>query len=479
MGRRPLLAFVLVAVAGIAGCGGSDDPPTITALTATPSPTPAMEDDRIIQPPAGTTPDAFVDDRMARMADLGVKVVRVSMLWHLIAPTRPADPANPADPAYDWSRYDPVVAAAQRRGMTVLFSVWSPPDWAADPVVPASSDTAGGGWKQRRPADPAAYGAFARAAATRYRQLTRWEAWNEPNITFYLRPQFEKQGDRWVATGPRTYTALANAFRDNVRAVIPDAQIAGVATAPAGDKCDLGCPFTDREPNRIGPQVFLQGLDAAGLRPALDAVSHHPYPSSPPAPDDTKLVRRLDLYNLADLPAAIDATYLKGAPIWITEYGFQTEKTDVLGYFLPPEQQATAIAEAYATMLAMPRIKLASYYFLQDNGSFQSGLSTVDGTPKPGASAYALPFARAVDGGDDIVLVGQARPAGTATKVVIEWKSGDDWKAAATVDTIADGSFRIGVAAPTGATLRAHWTGPAPSGASGDWISPPVTIDPA
>ncbi len=482
---RGLVGGAVAALVGgmaiLGGCGSGGPAPKITALDGARSPLAAIEDDRIFQGrAAGADATKFVDDRMAQMADLGARVLRVSLRWDVVAPARrPADPADPADPAYVWGAYDPVVAAARRHGIQVMFSVWSAPDWAADQTIAKKVEGSPPSWNDRRPASAEEFGLLGRALATRYapRGVHLWEAWNEANINFYLRPQFERQGGKWVAASPARYSRLMSAFRENVRSVDPQAQVAGGVMAPVGDRCGLTCPSDQQEPNRIGPQQFLQALDAPGLQPDMDAVSHHPYPSSPPLPADApKPTRRLDLYNLADLAPAIDATYLAGKPIWISEYGFQTEPTQALRYALSPPDQASGIVAAYATMVAEPRIKIASYYFLQDNAGFKSGLTTEAGAAKPGAAAYALPFAPSAS--DPSVFVGQVRPTRARSEVTIQWKSGSDWKDAKSVATTADGSFKVRVDSPEATSLRAHWQGTSPTGAAAQWTSPEVTFTP-
>src|SRR5438270_7683348 len=73
---------------------------------------------------------------------LGVDVVKVSVVWQLIAPNassaqRPNfDATNPAAyPPGAWSRWDTLVSTAQRLGMKVYFLVIGPaPVWAVAPA---------------------------------------------------------------------------------------------------------------------------------------------------------------------------------------------------------------------------------------------------------------------------------------------------------------------------------------------------------
>jgi hypothetical protein len=77
---------------------------------------------------------------LERMKGLGVNVVRVSMVWALVAPdptsTRTPDfkdgMSNPDSYPYGaWARYDYLVEAAHQLGMRIYFDITAPaPDWA-------------------------------------------------------------------------------------------------------------------------------------------------------------------------------------------------------------------------------------------------------------------------------------------------------------------------------------------------------------
>ena len=38
-----------------------------------------------------------------------------------------------------------------------------------------------------------------------------WQPWNEPNLSYYLAPQWTRAGGRWVAASPVIYRGLLNA----------------------------------------------------------------------------------------------------------------------------------------------------------------------------------------------------------------------------------------------------------------------------
>ena len=467
----------------VAGCGKDATPPPVAVAEVSASPIASLQDDRVYQyqDQGVAVPERqrLVDERLKTMADLGATLIRVDFRWDRVATRKPHTPADPADPAYDWDRYDRIVTAAKKNGVEVLFTVWGTPAWAADRAVRPNR----GEEYAVRPAHPDDYGAFAAAAARRYapRGVHRWEAWNEPNIPLFLFPQYERRGGRWVAVSPATYSELLKRLYVNVKRVAPDAVVAGGVTAPTGDECGLSCsPKRVAAPARVAPAAFLRGLDEPALRPPMDVVSHHPYPTIRPELASRPRPRAIELYNLDQLTAAIDRTYLRGRPIWLSEYGFATEPVKNLATFLTPAEQATAISDALRRGRAVPRVQLMTYYFLQDNPGFKSGLTTVDGTPKPGRDAFAMPlFADPVGevaSGTRVRIVGQVRPAKSRTTVRVEWRSGDSWKPLTSVRTRADGTFAIEVTARETLAVRALWSGVTRSGSSADWTSPTVTI---
>jgi hypothetical protein len=423
----------------------------------------------------GTAPNPA--PRIRTLAQAGAAVIRVDLRWDEVAPTRPGVATDPADPAYRWQRYDQIVAAARANGVKVLFSVYGTPPWARDPSIapdvrwPAASI---------RPADPADFGRFGEAAARRYGPLgvKWWEAWNEPQISTFLRPQYTFAAGRWQPVSPATYSALLSAFYTRVKAVDPAAVIAGAVASPAGEKC----PCTDpaKMPERIPPDVFVTALGAAGLRPPMDVVSHHPYPVRKPS-DTTPPGRSfVDLYNLTTLIRAIDATYLRGKRLWLTEYGFSTRAVPQYRLVFSPAAQASAISDAYRRVRATPRVGLMVYYLFQDHPGWFSGVLDLAGRRKPGYSALALPLAATpatpVRRGRLVTLVGQVRGATRAVPVLIQYRSGSRWLLARRVTTGRDGSFRITLRPAATTALRATWTGRTRGGTVVSHTSLPVTV---
>ena len=412
----------------------------------------AIQDDRLSIPGADPTP------RIATVADLGARIVRIDLRWDLIARARPAKPRDASDPAYDWTRSDSVVAAARAKGIEVLFTVWGTPGWAADGSLPIGRFPA----YARRPLRPSDFGDFGAAAAARYAPLGvhRWEGWNEPNIPLFLIPQFARKDNRWVNVSAETYSQMESAFYAAVKGVDPRAEIAGAVTAPVGDICPISCP--DDALSRTHPVDFIRALDRAGLRPPMDAVSHHPYPQSGPRPGSAQ-TGYVDLYNLNQFTSAVDHSYLRGKRLWLTEIGYATAWTREYSTYFSPRLQAQYLTDAYQRLASDPRVAIVSWYFLQDEPNWKSGLLNQAGTRKPAYAAFAFPFAprstATVRRGSPVSVVGQIRIARGATRVTLERKTGRAWRRLTSLPTRADGSFQATLRPTATSEYRARWAG--------------------
>jgi hypothetical protein len=369
--------LLLVALAALAGCGGGgSETPTLPSAK---TPAIGLQDDRLGDPtvdPGG---------RMAQVHDLGAQVVRIDLHWFEVAPRRPKNPRDPEDPAYDWTHYDQVVTAAEAEGVPILFSIWGTPQWAVDPSVKPTKSYPYWSSRPRRPQDA---GDFAAAAAARYgpRGIHLWEAWNEPNIPLFMRPQYERQGGRWVPSSPRVYTEILRAMYRGIKASDPKATVGGGVTAPAGEASAAKC--TLMPDCRIQPIDFVEDIAKPGERPPMDVYSHHPYPLRKPSSFNLPNASYIDLYNLPRLERALDATYLKGKPLWLTEFGFGTKPVPNYKFFVTPAQQAAYLTDAVNRVRANPRVKIFIWYFMQDNSQWASGLVREDGTRKPAADAF-------------------------------------------------------------------------------------------
>ena len=187
------------------------------AADASPNVRFGIQDDAWLAHGAGT-----LDERLDRLEELGVDVVRFNLHWDQIEPVRGE---------YDWEDSDAVLDGLRGRGIPAVVGIVGSPGWAnggrAKNFVPGASSFAG----------------FARAAATRYRWVTQWLMWNEPNQARWLRP-----------TLPSVYVRqILNPGYAAIHAVIPRAKVAGGVTAPRGSS------------GGVSPVKWIRGMRAAGV----------------------------------------------------------------------------------------------------------------------------------------------------------------------------------------------------------------------
>jgi hypothetical protein len=179
---------------------------------------------------------------------------------------------------------------------------------------------------------------------------------------------------------------MLRAMYRGIRSSDPRAIVAGGVTAPTGDGDPQRC---EGQPNcRITPRAFVTALGAPGLRPPMDVYAHHPYPKRAPTVRNLPDADYTDLYNLSALEATIDRTYLRGRPLWISEFGIATRRVPMYRFARTPAQQRTGLADALRRVRANPRVKVFVWYLLQDHRDWASGLLTANGAEKPAAAVF-------------------------------------------------------------------------------------------
>jgi hypothetical protein len=208
------------------------------------------------------------------LAASGFRFVRMDMTWQVVQPFYAPD--------YAWrsTGYDSLVRHLRDLGMRPIFIL----DYC-NPLFPSVATAAG---RQ-------AFARFAAAAAHHFRgDGVIWELWNEPN------------GGFWQCTGgppnAEQYVALARAAAAAMRRANPNAFIIGPAEAGYDPR-------------------WTEAVTRAGLLPALDAFSLHPYRFSAPdtaAPD------------FDALHAWLAAHPVRGGPLPIvsSEWGYNTLQVD-------------------------------------------------------------------------------------------------------------------------------------------------------
>ncbi|MEA2271626.1 MAG: polysaccharide biosynthesis protein PslG, partial [Solirubrobacteraceae bacterium] len=230
------LAFGLVCVGALA--------PSATAASRAPAILIGFTDHATYQGDAASRIAALQHTK-----DVRARIVRITVAWLSIAPQQPPSDADAADPSwqgYRWEELDAVVRDVVAAGLDPLVSLTAAPAWAEGPNrPPVGADAPTGSWRP----SPSAYGLFARAVAGRYSGNTPdpavmgaalprvrfWQAWNEPNLTDFLTPQWTQVGGKPKAASPEHYRLLNNAFYDGVKSVSSANFVVTAGTAPYGE----------------------------------------------------------------------------------------------------------------------------------------------------------------------------------------------------------------------------------------------------
>ena len=229
-----------------------------------------------------------------------------------------------------------------------MFSIYGTPAWA-------NHDKG----QNVAPLDPSALRAFAYAAALRYSgtyvadgkklpKVRDWLAWNEPNNPVFLKPQYRRDGRKWVMLSAINYAKICNAVYNGVHGTgLTQERVACGATAPRGNNN----PSSSRP--SVSPLAFLRAVKADGLV-TFDAWAHHPYygkPSETPATPDGA-GESVELGNLNTLIRLVTKLY-GNKRIWITEYGYETNPPDSL-FGVSYAKQAAYLKQAFAIARGEP-----------------------------------------------------------------------------------------------------------------------------
>ena len=450
-------------------------------------------------------------DTLSSIKNRGADRIRVPVFWHELAPRpgsrrRPRFRRGPASPgSYSrkfWQRYDQVVKTADALGLGVLFSIsGSTPIWA----------------RQGSRRGPKPYPRlrdlrnFTRAVGTRYSgtypdpsgarpvlpRVTHWSAWNEPNfLQFDYRALLRKRG------GARTRPMTPAVYRSVV-----DAIYAGLRRSGHGSDVFLLGETAPRRGGRrdpngtIPPLQFVRGVYCLNARfrplracrrgfvrrhPGLfnsAGWAHHPYTVNLPPSWDDPARKAVPISALGRLIDTFDRALFRWGgserPVWVTEYGIQTNPPDP-NLDISPDEQAAYLAESEFITYSNPRVASTGWFLLVDDRprrfprgrrnrsrrwvTWQSGLVTRSGQAKPAYDEYHHPIHVTGAGGQPRVF-GQYRvaPDGAAIQARIEFlpSGGSAWQLLQAVTvTNRKGYLDTQVSPPGPGSLRIVWTDP-------------------
>jgi hypothetical protein len=366
-----------------------------------------------------------LERRLDLVQSLGVTIVRFSIHWDQIAPTRPARALASNDPAYQWGGVDAVLRGLHARGIQSVLTLIGTPGWA------------NGGQKPNvAPKGTSTFSDFAYAAAKRYPFVRRWTIWNEPNQRLSL-----------ATASPHLYVQrLLNPAYASIHRANRHALVAGGVTAPRGNA------------GGVGPLAWVRAMKAA--RAKIDAYAHNPYATRPtvesPFSGACRTCSDVSMANLNRLLSEVRRDFGR-KPVWLTEYGYQTNPPDpLLG--VKPSLQALYVSEAGLRAYQAPGVTMLIQFLIRDEpglGRFQSGLFTVKGVAKPAYHAFRFPLAQVTRRGSRTALWGQVRPGKGARSYRLQVRAGGAWRwDGPTQRTNGSGFLSRTLTAPTGSLVR-------------------------
>ena len=292
-------------------------------------------------------------------------------------------------------------AVVQGSGIRVVVSVFSPVGEA--PLNQAARDQ---------------YCGYLGHLITRFPQINDLVIWNEPNLRFFWKPQFDDAGR---SEAPARYVELLATCWDTLHALRPSVNIVAPAASTWGN--DNPNAFSNVSHS---PTSFIKAMGAAyrasgRTKPIFDTFGHHPYPTRsnerPWVPHaDEAIVSLGDVDRLVvRLREAFGGTGQptpdNGVPIWYLETGYQTLIDDDKQSLYtgvenwpgsvpdhvpdapkvrPPDtspapDQATQLADSLRMMYCQPHIAAVFNFLIRDEREltgWQSGLLWSDGSRK-------------------------------------------------------------------------------------------------
>ena len=375
--------------------------------------------DRLCSGPASAEPGAFVGvaedglkyrtaESVAVARDLGLKSFRITLGWE------PGQTELEARDAIELNRA--VIGAG---AMRVVLAVY------ADRAVEAPVDEAG----------RETYCTYVRNVLARYPQINDVVIWNEPNLTYFWRPQYNPDGS---SASPVAYGALLARCWDLLHEARPGINVIGPATSPWGDDHPFATSHISHSPSTFIRTMGLAYRATGRVRPLFDTVGHHTHPLFPTdrpwrVHADPRFVMLGDWEKLMSaLHAAFWGTPQRipgqGVPIWYLEVGFETAidenkrhlytGEEISGSALPdyaggepdtpaPAQdsrapdQHTQILDAIRLAACQPYVGAYFGFLLRDQehlGTWQSGVLWTDGTKKDSYGAFAAATAEVNEG---------------------------------------------------------------------------------
>ena len=417
MNRRLQNLVLVLALALLAGCGGTGAGPSVgtvgrggtvaggtsglpgsSGATASHLQSILQADDLLLY----STPRQQYQT-LRQIKALGVDEVKVALIWWLVAPAHDALHAprfNASDPAAyswgSWTRYDDLVEEARQLGLRVYFQLDPPvPQWAIDPSYPHNQGKVLGQVPYAQ-----YFQDFVEAVGRRYSgswhdtrgrripRVSEWGVWNEPNWRNWLNPFHLDVAGIQQMSQPRFYRGLVNAAWKGLAATghrqdtILIGETANVGTVtPLRFVQDLYCLGPTYQPLN-GTAAVAAGCPAVPDRSTFVAqnpglfhmtgFAHHPYgfdiPPDRPSPAPTEVA----LFNIGQLERVLNGVFgaygqsrAGGIPIYLSEWGYVTNPPNP-AYHTSLAEQAAWLNQGEYMMWREPFVKALAQFLLVD-----------------------------------------------------------------------------------------------------------------
>ncbi len=302
--------------------------------------------------------EAYRAHEQAAWAELGPKIIRRDLSWHVL---------EPEVGMWNLEPVDRVLEATESVGAELLALL----DYG-NPAYPPYADS-----RAYPVDDPEDFAQYAATIARTYRErVDYYEIWNEPNagMSFWLPKE-----------DPDAYAALVEAAVPAIRAEDPGAVVA------------LGGLFWPSLLfNTSGEEFLDQVADALpGIGSLVDAVPIHPYRYPFTVPEAVEDHQGSMVEEVCGARAQLDRLGMEDAELWIGELGWHTAP-EALFPGLSGEDQASVLVRAAILSFAQGATQF-SWYTYRDSGEDTEdqeqmfGLVGYDPDPLDGDDAQRKP----------------------------------------------------------------------------------------
>jgi hypothetical protein len=277
-----------------------------------------------------------------------------------------------------------------------------------------------------------------------------WSVWNEPNLPVFLLPQRSSTKSHYPVS-PTLYRNLYRAAYSGLAATGH-----GKDTILLGELLPVG-KSSKTTRSSIRPLEFLREVacvdrhyhaykgNSAKVRGCkgfkaipISGIAHHPYALAggptkrPPSSDDVTIGTLSRLTKVVDrLRARHRFSGPRRPPLWLTEFGVQTDPPDYL-FGAPIKRVPTYLGMAERIAEHNRRVYSYSQYPLVDDrttSGFQSGLRFNNGNAKPGIyQEYKLPIFVRRTGSSSVSFWGGVRSADNGGTVTLFSRKGSKGK---------------------------------------------------